>query len=269
MFGQSVSLSSDGKIIAIGGFGNDENGDRSGHVRVYELQSNVWTQIGADIDGEAAGDKSGISVSLSADGKIVAIGARYNDGNGDGSGHVRVYELQSNIWTQIGADIDGEAAGDESGYSVSLSADGNILAIGAFSNDGNGSNSGHVRVYELQSNVWTQLGADIDGEAAGDQSGYSVSLSADGKILAIGAPYNDGNGNYSGHVRVYELKPNGWTQLGADIDGEVAGDFSGWSVSLSANGNILAIGTPYNDGNGENSGHVRVYSLNSDLFNVR
>ena len=49
----------------------------------------------------------------------------------------------------------------------------------------------------------TQIGSDIDGEAAGDLSGYSVSLSSDGTIVAIGADYNDGNGSSSGHVRIY------------------------------------------------------------------
>ena len=48
------------------------------------------------------------------------------------------------------------------------------------------------------------IGANIDGEASGDQSGYSVSLSSDGSIVAIGAPINDGNnGSESGHVRVF------------------------------------------------------------------
>ena len=56
----------------------------------------------------------------------------------------------------------------------------------------NGTNSGHVRVYEYSGNAWTQLGADIDGEAASDYSGYSVSLSSDGTRVAIGA-LNDGN----------------------------------------------------------------------------
>ena len=50
---------------------------------------------------------------------------------------------------QIGTDIDGEGAGDTSGQSVSLSDDGSIVAIGAPLNDGNGSNSGHVRVFDL------------------------------------------------------------------------------------------------------------------------
>ena len=36
---------------------------------------------------------SGVSVSLSSDGTIVAIGALYNDGNGPDAGHVRVYEI--------------------------------------------------------------------------------------------------------------------------------------------------------------------------------
>ena len=50
----------------------------------------------------------------------------------------------------------------------------------------------------------TQLGSDIDGEAAGDVSGMSVSMSSDGSRLAIGAEYNAGNGTDAGHVRVYD-----------------------------------------------------------------
>jgi len=263
--GWAVSLSSDGTIVAVGAVGNDGNGSNSGHVRVYELDSNsIWTQLGSDINGEAAGDYFGHSVSLSADGTIVAIGATLNDGSYLNSGHVRVYELDSNLnWVQIGSDIDGEASNDFSGRSVSLSDDGTIVAIGAINNDGNGSNSGHVRVYELDSNsIWTQLGSDINGEAAGDYSGHSVSLSADGTIVAIGATHNDGNGIYAGHVRVYELDSNSiWTQLNSDINGEAAVDYSGISVSLSSDGTVLAIGAINNDGNGNNSGHLRVYEL--------
>ena len=218
------------------------------------------TKIGSDIDGEAAGDLSGFSVSLSSNGTIVAIGAVNNDGTHTNAGHVRVYHQNvSGSRTEIGDDIDGEAAGDLSGYSVSLSSNGSIVAIGAVHNDGNGSNTGHVRVYQNVSGTWTQLGSDIDGEAANDQSGYSVSLSSDGSIVAIGAEYNDGNGLSSGHVRVYQNVSGTWTQLGGDINGEAAGNRSGNSVSLSGNGTIVAIGASHNDGNGLSSGHVRIY----------
>ena len=112
---------------------------------------------------------------------------------------------------------------------------------------------------------WTQVGQNIDGEAANDKNGYSVSLSADGTTVAIGAPYNNGdNGNYSGNVRVYKFNASetSWQQLGSDIDGEAAYDNSGYSVSLSADGTTVAIGAPYNDGDGlNNSGCVSVYQL--------
>ena len=169
------------------------------------IPASAQIQLGADIDGEAAGDDSGFSVSLSSDGTTVAIGAPDNDDNGSNAGHVRIYEYSAGSWTQLGADIDGEAAGDYSGRSVSLSSDGATLAIGAYGNDGNGTDAGHVRIYEYSAGSWTQLGADIDGEAAGDYSGFSVSLSSDGTTVAIGAPDNDDNGNSAGHVRVYSL----------------------------------------------------------------
>ena len=259
MSGTCVSFSKDSLVVAIGAPLNDGNGMHSGHVRVYQYSSGSWTQLGTDIDGEASGDESGASVSLSGDGTILAIGAYYNDGTGNEAGHVRVYQYSSGSWSQMGSDIDGEAVADWSGSSVSLSNDGLTLAVGATLNDGGGSSAGHVRVYQFSSGSWSQIGSDIDGEAAGDQSGYSVSLSHNGTVLAVGAPYNDGTGTDAGHVKVYQLSSGTWSQIGSDIDGEAAGDNSGFSVSLSNDGQILAVGAISNDGTGNDAGHVRVY----------
>jgi hypothetical protein len=267
--GSSVSLSSDGTVLAIGARGG------FGRVRVYEWKADIssWHKMGTDIDGEAASDGSGRSASLSGDGTVVAIGAVGNDGNGTDSGHVRVYGWRADTsppsWVQRGIAIVGEAADDGSGYSVSLSSDGNVVAIGAPYNDGNGTDSGHVRVYEWNADTlppsWNQLGTDIDGEAADDLSGTSVSLSSDGTVLAIGAPGNvlDSTGYYDGHVRVYEWNADAssWRQRRIDIDAEATGDKFGTSVSLSNDGTVLAIGAPFNDGNGTDSGHVRVYQF--------
>ncbi len=83
---------------------------------------------------------------------------------------------------------------------------------------------------------WVQTGLDIDGEAANEGSGYSVSLSSDGSTVAIGAIYN----NYQkGLVRVYKRVSGVWTKQGADIYGEAANDYSGYSVSLSS-GSVAA-----------------------------
>ena len=265
-FGSSVSLSSDGSIVAIGAPSASGTNSDSGHVRLYQLDSSGnWVQLGSDIDGEFTEDYFGWSVSLSADGKTVAIGADSSDGNGSESGHVRVYRLNgSGNWLQLGSDLEGTAAGIYFGSSVSISSDGSIVAIGApYNKANNGNDAGHVKVYQLSSDGdWSQLGGDLEGEAADDFFGYRVSLDSVGNTLAVGAYGNDSNGSRAGHVRVYKLDDdNKWVQIGSDIDGEAAGDDSGASVSLSADGTILAVGAEFNDGNANDAGHVRVYQL--------
>ena len=263
--GTSVSMNAAGDRVAIGAIYNDGNGSNSGHVRIYSWNGSAWTQLGVDIDGEAAGDFSGYSVSMNAAGNRVAIGAIANDGNGTSSGHTRIYSWNGSAWTQLGLDIDGEAAEDLSGYSVSMNAAGNRVAIGAIFNNGNSLNTGHARIYSWNGTDWEQLGSDIDGETSSfstvNGSGFSISMNAAGDRVAIGAIYNDGNGSNSGHVRIYSWNGSAWTQLGVDIDGEAAGDFSGYSVSMNAAGNRVAIGAIANDGNGTSSGHVRIYGF--------
>ena len=161
---------------------------------------NAQTQKGLDIDGEVAGDSSGYSVSMT-NSNTIAIGAVQNDGNGSDAGHVRIYSWNGLAWMQKGTDIDGEVSGDRSGRSLSM-PDSNTVAIGAINNDGNGTEAGHVRIYSWNGSTWAQKGIDIDGEAASDQSGYSVSM-PDSNIVAIGANTNSGNGAVSGHVRIY------------------------------------------------------------------
>ncbi len=257
--GTSVSLSADGTILAIGAIYNRVGGDAGGHVRVYQWNGTTWMKLGADIDG-MEDERYGNSVSLSANGKILAIGAPNYGGFRTGKGGVRVHQWDASTlaWVRLGADIEGEAADDDFGTSVSLSANGTKLAIGAFRNDGNGGDAGHVRVYQWNGTAmaWEQQGTDIDGEATGDASGYSVSLSADGTKLAIGAYSNDDNGNRAGHVRVYQWNSTtmAWQQQGGDINGKGASDDFGKSVSLSADGNKLAIGSVGN--------YVQVYQWN-------
>jgi hypothetical protein len=135
---------------------------------------------------------------MSADGDRIIIGEPFNNGKG----LVRVYTLTNGTRTQTGTDIEGQAAGDNLGYSVAMSADGNRIIIGEPWSDGNGAEAGQVRVYTLINGTWTQTGTSIDGEAAGDLSGYAVAMSKNGRHIAIGAIYNT---NGAGNVRVYRI----------------------------------------------------------------
>jgi len=265
--GNPVSFSSDGSRVAIGSGYNDGVGSESGQVRVYDLTGGAWVQVGGDINGEAAGDYSGQSVSLSSDGSRIAIGARYNNDGGAGAGHVRVFNLMSGNWVQVGSDIDGAAEGDGFGASVNLSSDGSRVAISAPGNDDGGSSAGQVRVYNLFSGNWVQVGSNINGAASSDNMGSSVSMSSDGSRVAIGALFaSTGGSMFNGYTRVFNLTGGNWVQVGSDIVGEAMFDFSGSSVSLSPNGSRVAIGAPGNDGAGSGAGHVRVYDLTSGAW---
>jgi hypothetical protein len=250
----SISMP-DANTVAIGAPFNSGSGSIAGHVRVWSWNGIDWAQKGLDINGEAAGDNSGYSVSM-PDANTVAIGAQNNDGNGNGSGHVRIYNWNGTAWVQKGLDINGEAANDQSGHSVCM-PDANTVGIGAIGNDGNGNSAGQVRIYSWNGTTWIQKGLDIDGEAADDLCGKSISM-PDANTVAIGANENDGNGSNSGHVRVYKWNGTAWTQQGIDINGEAAGDESGYAICMP-DANTVSIGAGLNSGNGSIAGHVRVY----------
>src|SRR5690554_2194806 len=259
-FGQSVTISADGNIIAVGAPYNGGNGSNSGHVRVYENIGGTWTQIGNDIEGDSSGDWSGYSIALSANGDIIAIGAPFNDGGATDSGHVRVFENIAGIWTQIGNAIEGDASWDESGTSVALSADGTIVAIGAPRHSGNGNESGQVRVFENIAGTWTKIGSDIYGLLPGHGLGISTSLSSDGRILAVGAVSRSTAAARASYTIIYENILGTWTQIGQVIDAVSPLDQSGRSISLSSDGNIVAIGeSGYSTGSNFQIGNVRIF----------
>lgn len=229
---------------------------------IYPLASQ--SQIGQDILGEGAIDHCGQSVSFSSDGNRVVIGSPFHIGPSYGSGHARVFDLIGGAWTQVGANIDGEAELDHSGQSVDISSDGSRIVIGAPDNDGNGNKAGHSRIFQLEAGDWIQLGQSIEGAQEEDESGTRVSMSADGNRVAINAPFHDEVGlEDAGHIQVFELQDNTWVQIGQDINGLVGDNLLGHSIDLSPDGNRLAVGTPYEP---NSIGYVRIFELIGDTW---
>jgi len=269
LFGFTTSFNEEGNRIAIGALRNlNDNGRNAGHARVYEFINNNWVQLGTDIDGENEDDRFGYDVSLSSNGSRVAIGSHMNDTGGRNAGHTRIFEFNGVDWIQLGNTIIGEGIDDMSGFTISISGDGNRVAIGARANRTNnlGIRLGHTRIFEFNGVDWEQLGSDIDGEGVNDNFGYDVSLNETGNMVAIGGRSNDGTAQDAGHVQVFSFEGNNWVQVGQDIDGEAEGDEFGYTVSLNDVGDRVAIGAILNDGNGLDSGHVRVFQLISNSW---
>jgi hypothetical protein len=304
--GNSVATSADGSTIAVGaqhessgargvnGNQNDESAYNAGAVYVYARSGAVWTQqayIKASNTG--SGDHFGNAVALSADGHTLAVSAFWESSgaagvNGDQNddsipqaGAVYVFTRSGSTWTQqayikasnAGRRGEGElpGEGDQFGFSLTLSGDGDTLVVGAGSEDGaaHGADSrqqddsfnsaGAVYVFTRRSGAWTQqayLKADASTNTGlGDQFGYAVSLNADGTVLAVGVydesgssrtingPIDRGRGG-SGAVYVFRRTGSGWSKDAyLKTWNAEGGDSWGTSVSLSDDGNTLAVGS--------------------------
>ena len=227
-------------------------------------------------------DRFGVSVALSADGNTLAVGA---DGeansatgiNGDqadnsfrNSGAVYVFSRNGSLWEQQAyIKASNPDPFDTFGESVSLSADGNTLAVGASgeSSSATGTNNGDqtdnsltsagaVFVFSRNGSLWEQqafIKASNTDET--DFFGFSISLSADGNTLAVGAFLEASsatgingvqtNNSVFGAGAVFIFVRNGslWEQQAyIKASNTEADDFFGGSVSLSADGNTLAVG---------------------------
>jgi len=258
-FGWAIALSSDANRIAIGGPGY-ANGDckLAGHVQIYDYTEKGWIQVGKDLVGMKSNDGFGKGVALSSNGKRVAIGGPdQTNKNGELAGHVKIYDLVEEDWIQVGDDLIGGTAKDWFGRTVSLSSDGNRVAIGA---PGHCRLKGLVQVYQWSEGGWTKVGDDMIGKATKDTFGSALVLSSDGNRIAIGGPgNNNGNGDRSGYVQIYDWSVKGWIQVGDDMVGAGKNDMFGRAVALSSYGRRVAIGAPSNDHVG--SGYVQIHDL--------
>ena len=227
-------------------------------------------------------DWFGSSVALSADGTTLAIGAVWEDSAATGvggdplddsaedSGAVYIFDRVNGAWEQTAyLKANNTGADDQFGHSIALSDDGDLLAVGAYTEQSAGTGvdsgqqaddsldeSGAVYIFERVNGEWTE-NAYIKASNTGprDLFGFSVDLSGDGQILAVGAQREDSdavgiNGqqvndgiNNSGAVYIFRRMSGTWSQT-AYIKASNTGvnDLFGSSVALDRDGDILAVG---------------------------
>jgi hypothetical protein len=125
-----------------------------------------------------------------------------------GAGAVYVFSRSDTTWTQQAyVEASNTGVNDYFGYSVSLSSDGNTLAVGARQESSNAtgiggeqgndlttSAAGAVYVFIRSDTKWTQQAyVKASNTGANDRFGHSVSLSSDGNTLAVGAYQESSN----------------------------------------------------------------------------
>ncbi|MEZ5979015.1 MAG: FG-GAP repeat protein, partial [Planctomycetota bacterium] len=303
--GWSIAL--DGDTLVCGAWGessigtgidngspDDESNGSSGAVYVYTrtkvANQDVWTQQAyIKTDNPEPLDSFGWSVDI--DGDTLVVGAIFEDsnqtnvtpnGSADNSaadaGAAYVFVRNAGVWSQQAyLKANNAGAGDQFGFSVAVSGD--VILVGANFEDsnadgiggaqGNGAlDAGAVYAFVRNAGVWTQE-AYIKSSAsdAGDQFGYSVSF--DGDLALVGAPYEDSSATGVNGLRSDNAAPDAgatfvftrnagvWSQTAyLKASDAAAGDRFGCSVSLD--GGRAVVGAP---GRSTNTGAAYVFDL--------
>jgi trimeric autotransporter adhesin len=282
-FGDAVALSADGNTLAvgarteasnakgIGGSQSDNSAVNAGAVYVFTRSGASWAQQAyVKASNTEANDYFGRTVALSADGNTLAVGAYAEDSNATGidgtqgdnsassAGAVYVFARGATNWTQQAyVKPSNTTAGLYFGKAVALSADGNTLAVGAFGI------SGAVYIFTRSGAYWTQQAYVYASNAETDDGfGGAVALSADGNTLAVGASgesshatgvggdQSDNSAKNAGAAYIFTRSGTYWAQqayMKASNASEY--DYFGCAVTLSADGNTLAVGA-YSESNG-------------------
>jgi trimeric autotransporter adhesin len=232
-FGDSVALSADGSTLAVGAIGepsaatgingdqNDTSAASAGAAYVFTRADNgAWSQQAyLKASNTNAGDRFGSSVALSGDGNSLAVGGtgeasaatgingNQNDNSAASAGAVYVFtRTAAGVWSQQAyVKASNTDAGDQFGHAVTLSVDGNTLAVGAFGeasaatgiggneNDNSVGGSGAAYVFiRTAVGAWSQQAyVKASNTGTSDLFGVSVVLSGDGSTLAVGAFFED------------------------------------------------------------------------------
>lgn len=296
MFGVAVALSSDGNTLAVGASGEDSNATgiggvqsdnsaaNSGAAYLFTRSGSTWSQQAyVKASNTQAYDWFGHALALSSDGSTLAVGAFGEDSGATGidgaqgdnsatnSGAVYLFTGNGSTWSQQ-AYIKASNAGanDWFGSALSLSSDGNTLAIGAYGEDSNGNqgdnsviDSGAVYLLNRSGGVWSQQAyLKASNAEAGDMFGIAVALSGDGNTLAVGASGEDSNAigvggaqgdnsaSNSGAVYLFTRSGSNWPQQAyVKASNTESNDGFGSALALSNDGNTLAVGAFGEDSN--------------------
>lgn len=175
-------------------------------------------------------------------------------------------EIDPEVFQKIMAS-DG-SAGDNFGYSISISGDSSTIVVGACFDDDKGTDSGSVYVFSKQPNgVYLQIQKLLAADgAAGDAFGTSVTVSGDGSIIVIGAKGDDDKGSNSGSVYVFKKQANGTylqSQKLLAADG-TANDSFGVSLAISPDSSVIVIGADQGDGKNLSSGTIYIFTRQLD-----
>jgi len=213
-------------------------------------------RIEGGIAGDTAGSFGRFGTSLSGDGEILLLGSVYDSADEINAGSIRVYREIDGTYQQVQeltASTDQSKEQARFGINTLITKDKNMFFIGAYRSSDKSPDAGSTYVFQSSSLGYEQvqiITASGDGDPFGDYFGASyyrgIAVSDDNDTLIISSRNSDEIGERAGSAYVFRSGSEGYyeaqklTASGADID--PAGDSFGWSVQISGDAQIIAVG---------------------------
>ncbi len=219
-FGRRVAINESGTIIIVAAREADQ-------AFVYQLASGKWKQLGQTLSC-AHCRWFGFEVDIADDGKTVAVGSE--------SEGVYIFAYKNGTWVPKGEPLLPNKYGYGIGRTLELSGSGDLIAVTAYAATSKEGvvEAGAAYVLEFKNGAWVQKGNALYGDLAGQQMGYAMGFSRDGKRLVIASPYHSFRS-----TKAYQFDGKTWKQLGSDINPKEKKD--GWRIRMNDEGNeILA-----------------------------
>lgn len=271
LYGTSVDINSDGSVIVIGAYGDDNlGGSNAGAAWVYTGNANVGWNVQQKLTGDSANDFFGIDVATNADGTVIIVGGYGDDDGGVDAGAALVYTGSPTIGWKVKQKLTGDNAGDQFGWSVATNNDGSILMMGGRFDDHPGlPDAGGALIYTGNENAGWSIKQKLSGSTFNSQFGVSVAMNANGNVLMMGGYLFDNNPLFNtnnGGAQVYTGNAvEGW-KLKQILTGEDANDQFGISVATNADGTVLMMGGNGDDIFGVNvdGGSALIYTGNAN-----
>ena len=238
LLGVSVSVSNE--LAVAGAPGDDGAGMNSGTAYVYRLDGSKWALEAALTASDAV---AGDAVAVSDD--VVVIGASQHEPTGFRSGSAYVFRFDGAGWIEEAKLTASDAAAyDQFGRSVAVSGD--VIVIGAFSNDDAGTNSGSAYVFRFDGTSWPQEAKLTASNAAqGDEFGTAVAV--DGDAAVISAVGDNHAGFSTGSAYIFRFDGTRWTEEAHLTASDAAAD-DRFGTSVSIRDGAILIGAPGDNG---------------------
>lgn len=265
-YGRTVSINSDGSLIAIGA--PHASATDTGAVYLLEKVNSVWTQTQKLVaSNSVANDWFGNSVSVNGAGTKLIIGATGKDDLGDTDcGAHYVYNKSGSTWNGTYIPANGGGSNDFTGSSVSLSRDGAYYAVGSYMDDGGATSSGSVMCYKSD----TTMQKAFDGDEGKAYLGWSMGITSIGDRV-ISGQYGENYGSTytdSGSVKIFFRSGSSWSQEALLHAGDKhTGDYFGWSVAINDAGTVAVVGALNSPSNSlTKSGAVYIFTRSATTW---